>query len=119
MNNSDTHKPTNPHTPFAPLLLTLIGLLVLLAWNLRVTILQTANLQIAKAQLGQASLQSQQTEAKLQSMLTDLLALAATEKDPDAAAIVKRYGIKQNGPAAAAAKPESRNAKSETNPKSE
>jgi hypothetical protein len=31
-------------------------------------------------------------------MLTDLLALAATEKDPDAAAIVKRYGIKQNSP---------------------
>jgi hypothetical protein len=31
-------------------------------------------------------------------MLTDLLTLAATEQDPDAAAIVKRYGIKQNVP---------------------
>jgi hypothetical protein len=101
MNNTPT--PTNPHTPtlysaFAPILLILIGLLVLLSWNLRGIAQQTANLQIAKAQLGQATLQSAQTEEKLKAMLTDLLALAATEKDPDAAAIVKRYGIKQNVP---------------------
>jgi hypothetical protein len=94
---------TNPHTPtlysaFAPLLITLIGLLVLLSWNLRGIAQQTANLQIAKAQLGQATLQSAQTEEKLKAMLTELLALAVTEKDPDAAAIVKRYGIKQNVP---------------------
>ena len=75
---------------------TLIGLLVLLTWNLRGVAQQTSNLQIAKAQLGQATFQSAQTEEKLKAMLTDLLALAATEKDPDAAAIVKRYGIKQH-----------------------
>ena len=101
MNNTPT--PTHPHTPtlysaFSALLITLIGLLVLLSWNLRGVAQQTANLQIAKAQLGQATLQSAQTEEKLKAMLTDLLALAATEQDPDAAAIVKRYGIKQNVP---------------------
>ena len=94
MNNADTPTPTHSHTPFAPLLITLIGLIVLLAWNLRITLIQTSNLQIAQAQLGQASLQSAQTEEKLKAMLTDLLVLAPT--DPDAAAIVKRYGIKQN-----------------------
>jgi hypothetical protein len=91
MNNSDTPK---LYSPFAPLLLALIGLLVLLSWNLRLTLLQTSNLQTAKFQVWQASLQSQQTEEKLKAMLTDLLTLAPD--NPDAAAIVKRYGIKQN-----------------------
>ena len=98
MNNS--HTPA-PYSAFAPLLLTLIGLIVLLTWNLRGIAQQTSNLQTAKFQLGQASLQSAQTEEKLKAMLADLLVLAATEKDSDAAAIVKRYGIKQNGPIAA------------------
>lgn len=99
MNN--THTPTHPLTPtlytaFAPLLVTLIGLIVLLGWNLRITILQRSNLQAAKFQIWQTTLQSQQTEEKLKAMLTDLLALAATEKDPDALAIARRYNIKQN-----------------------
>ncbi len=99
MNNADTRVSPASYSAFTPLLIALIGLLVLLSWNLRITLIQTSNLQIAKAQLGQASLQSAQTEEKLKAMLTDLLVLAPD--NPDAAAIVKRYGIKQNGPIAA------------------
>jgi len=100
MTNGDTRTSAAPatYTSFAPLLLTLIGLIVFLFWNLRGIAQQTSIFQTAKAQLGQATLQSTQTEEKLKAMLTDLLALATTEKDPDAAAIVKRYGIKQNSP---------------------
>jgi hypothetical protein len=100
MDNGDTRVSPAPYSAFAPLLIALIGLIVLLSWNLRLTLRQTSNLQIAKAQLGQVSLQSAQTEEKLKAMLTDLLVLAPDNSD--AADIVKRYGIKQNGPIAAA-----------------
>ncbi len=103
MTNSHTPTPTHSHTPspvtytsFAPLLLTLIGLVVLLSWNLFATIQQTSNLQTLKFQVWQATLQSTQAEEKLQAMLSDVIDLAA--KDADAAAIVKRYNIKQNLP---------------------
>ena len=87
---------------FAPLLITLIGLIVFLAWNLRVAIVQTRNLRVAEIQVRQASIQSAQTEEKLKAMLTDLLVLVPT--DPDAAAIARRYRITQNAPAAAGEK---------------
>ena len=92
--HSHTHTPTHSYTPFSPLLLTLIGLLVLLTWNLRGIVIQTSNLQTAKFQVWQATIQSAQTETKLQAMLTDLIELGS--EDPAAAVIVKRYGIKQN-----------------------
>ena len=94
MNSDDTRTSPAAYSAFVPVLLALIGLIVLLTWNLRLTILQTRNLQTAKFQVWQATLQSAQTEEKLKAMLTDLLALAP--ENPDAAAIVKRYGIKQN-----------------------
>jgi hypothetical protein len=102
---TNTPTPTHSHTPtlysaFSPLLLTLIGLLVLLSWNLRGIVIQTSNLQTAKFQVWQATIQSAQTETKLQAMLTDLIELGS--EDPAAAVIVKRYGIKQNAPPAAA-----------------
>ena len=102
MNNTPTHShPPATFTPFAPLLLVLIGLLVLLTWNLRGIVIQAANLETAKFQVWQATLQSAQTETKLQAMLTDLIELGS--EDPAAAAIVKRYGIKQNAPLTAPA----------------
>ena len=102
MNNT----PTPTHTPtlysaFAPLLLILVGLIVLLTWNLRGIVIQAANLETAKFQVWQATLQSAQTETKLQAMLTDLIELGS--EDPTAAAIIKRYGIKQNAPLTAPA----------------
>jgi hypothetical protein len=74
---------------------------VLLTWNLRGIVIQTSNLQTAKFQVWQATIQSAQTETKLQAMLTDLIELGS--EDPAAAVIVKRYGIKQNAPPAAPA----------------
>ncbi len=90
------------YSPFVPLLLTVISLVVVLGWTMGVTIRQTNNLQSLKFQVWHASAQSVQAEEKLKAMLSDLIDLAET--DSAAAAIVKRYKIKQN--AAAPAVPE-------------
>ena len=82
------------HSAFVPLLLALIALITILAWTLFVAARQTSNLQSVKFQVWQATAQSVQSEQKIKAMLSDLVELAV--QDPKAAAIVKRYKIKQN-----------------------
>jgi hypothetical protein len=52
---------------------------------------------LLKVQVGQAAAQSAQAEQKLKAMLSDLMELAT--QDAVAAAIIRKYQIKQNAPA--------------------
>ena len=105
--NSDTTKDVAPsatgasartYSAFWPLLLALVAFILILSWNVCVTVRQNSNLQNLKFQVWQATAQSAQAEQKLKAILSDLVALSA--QDPEAAAIVKKYKITQNGPAA-------------------
>lgn len=87
------------HNAFVPLLLALIAFILILGWTLTVTIRQASSLQGLKFQVWQATTQSAQAEEKLKGMLSELVDLAS--EDPAAAAIVKRYKIKQNAPVVA------------------
>ena len=108
MNNNTTKNmapvasESKTYSVFWPLTLALVSLIVLLSWNLFVTIRQNEGLQVAKYQVWQASAQSVQAEQKLKSMLSDLMDLAP--QDAEAARIIKKYKITQNSPAAAAPK---------------
>jgi hypothetical protein len=81
-------------TPFWPLVLLALSMATFLGWQVMLSQRQhTALLQLA----GQQTLlvgQAKQTESRLQAMMMDLLTLSKT--DPNAKAIVNKFGIKYN-----------------------
>ena len=90
----DNQPVVKSYSPFLPVVLIALGVVILLSWNLMLAIKQHSNgLRIN----GQQELQlAQATNAaeKLQAMMTDLIDLAKT--DTDAETIVKRYKIAYN-----------------------
>ena len=109
--NSDSSR----MSPFLPTLLLAISLVMVLGWNLNVSVRQAAGARQMRLQQEQAAGQVVQTEAKLKAMLTGLVDLA--KDDPDAQAIVERYGIRQNAPSGAAAAADPKEPKAAAEPK--
>jgi hypothetical protein len=92
MNMSETSNTT--FSPFWPLCLMALSLVIILGWQLVAGIQQyRGSLQLVDQQAVLAK-QAVQTESKLQSMMTDLLLLAKT--DTQAQAIVAKYRITLN-----------------------
>jgi hypothetical protein len=92
MNMSETSNTT--FSPFWPLCLMALSLVIILGWQLVAGIQQyRGSLQLVDQQAVLAK-QAVQTESKLQSMMTDLLLLAKT--DTEAQTIVAKYRIKMN-----------------------
>jgi len=86
--------PTATFSPFWPLCLMALSLVIILGWQLNVGVQQyIASLRLVEQQVLIAQ-QAAQTESKLQSMMSDLLLLAKT--DTEAQAIVAKYRIKLN-----------------------
>jgi hypothetical protein len=96
--DSLTNKPENgaaSFSAFLPLCLLSLSLVIILGWQMTVSVQQyIATIRMADQQ-GVMADQAAQTERKLQAMMTDLLQLANT--DPEAKAIVTKYRIKMNG----------------------
>lgn len=82
------------YSPFWPLCLMALSLIIILGWQLTAGIQQyLGSLQMVDQQAVLAN-QAAQTESKLQSMMSDLLLLAKT--DAEAQAIITKYRIKLN-----------------------
>ena len=99
----NTHEMENPSfSPFWPVCLMGISLVVFLAWQMTAAVQQ----YIALLRLGDHQVvlqnQAQEAETKLKETMVDLILLAKT--DPEAKAIVTKHGIKYN-PNEADAKP--------------
>jgi hypothetical protein len=89
-----TESPTPTFSPFWPLCLMALSLVIILGWQLTIGVQQyIASLRMADQQAVIAN-QAVQTESKLQAMMTDLLLLAKT--DTEAQTIVTKYRIKMN-----------------------
>jgi hypothetical protein len=92
MNMSESSN--TPFSPFWPLCLMALSLVIILGWQLIAGIQQyRTSLQIVDRQALLAN-QAAQTESKLQAMMADLLLLAKT--DTEAQMIVSKYRIKLN-----------------------
>lgn len=92
MNMSESYR--NTYSPFWPLCLMALSLIIILGWQLTAGIQQyLGSLQMVEQQAVLAN-QAAQTESKLQSMMSDLLLLAKT--DAEAQAIITKYRIKLN-----------------------
>ena len=83
---------------FIPLVILAISMIVLLGWQVSMTSSQRTMLENALTRGEAGVTQAQQVRATVQKLATDLLEAAQT--DDTAAQIVKKYNIKQNGPAA-------------------
>jgi len=81
-------------SPFWPLCLMALSLVIILGWQLAAGIQQYRGLLQMADQQAVLAKQAAQTESKLQSMMTDLLLLAKT--DTEAQTIVTKYRIKLN-----------------------
>lgn len=93
-----------------PIVLLGVSLAAILVWQIVVTLHQRTGMYEAKRQLGAAIQtredlvkQSNQLQAKLQTLVIDLLALA--QRDEKAKAIVQKYNIQQTAPTAPALPP--------------
>lgn len=85
---------TNLFTPFWPLCMMAVSLAVFMGWQVTMATRQyIALLRLADQQTFMAG-QAVQAESKLQAMMIDLLELS--KRDPDARAIVNKYGVKFN-----------------------
>ena len=92
--------PCAPSNPFGPLVLLAVSLTLVLGWNVAQAWQQhNAGKQALNQQIGLLK-QAATTERNLQVMLTDLVNLART--DSQARAIVDKFQIKYNEPAAPA-----------------
>lgn len=81
-------------SPFGPLCLMALSLIIILGWQLTVGIEQyLGSIRMVDQQAAIAN-QAAQTESKLQAMMTDLLLLAKT--DTEAQTIISKYNIKLN-----------------------
>lgn len=86
-----------PSDPFLPIILLAISIVAFFSWQLKGISDQRNALQNTIARLQEPTKQSQQVQSSLQQIATDLLDLAKT--DPQAKAVVDKYGIRQNAPA--------------------
>lgn len=86
--------------PFLPILLLALSIFVLLTWEMTVAVQQhMAGLRVADQQQ-QDFAKAATIENRLRQILQDLVELG--ERNPDAAIIVKRYGISFGGSAGGA-----------------
>jgi|APCry1669188910_1035180.scaffolds.fasta_scaffold08753_3 hypothetical protein len=88
-------------TPFWPLGLMAISLVVFLGWQVVAAAQQYISLVRLSDQQAVLTSQATQAETKLQTMMMDLLKLSLS--NPEAKAIVNKYGIKFNSTAQSAA----------------
>lgn len=96
--NHPAEKPAH-FTPFWPVCLVAISLVVFLGWQVTVAAQQyIALVRLADQQTALAN-QAVQAEVKLQAMMMDLLMLSLS--NPQAKAIVNKHGVKFNPPASA------------------
>ena len=87
-------------SPFIPLLLLSVSLLIFLFWQVGTLSGQRTNLQNLINNQQAAVEQSHQVQANLEKIVNDLL-LLAQDGDADAKAITTKFGIsRQGGPAA-------------------
>ncbi len=94
-------EPKVTFSPFAPLLVLLISVIVVLTWNVAAAVQQRmAGVRITDQQIQQMT-QAVEVEGKLRQIMADLVLLAG--KDPEAAAITRKYSITFNSPAPAKA----------------
>lgn len=87
-----------PSNPFLPILLVAASIALLLVWQVKNISQQRTGLQSAIFQMQEPAKQSQQVQGSLQKLVVGLLDLA--QSDQQAKAVVDKYGIKQNAPAA-------------------
>ena len=86
-----------PMDAFVPLALLSISFIVLLGWQMSMSATQKSLMENAITRQEPAVTQSQQVQASVTKLVTDLLQAAQT--DDRAKAIVAKYKIQQNGPA--------------------
>ncbi|MDA0576793.1 MAG: hypothetical protein O3B24_01705 [Verrucomicrobia bacterium] len=98
MNRNPQPAPLPTFSAFWPLCLLGASLFIFLGWQLTESIRQNQQLAIATKQQEALAGRAAQTESQLQSIMMDLLSLAST--DDEAKAIVTKYGIRFNPPAA-------------------
>lgn len=91
------------YSGFWPLVMVASSIIVILGWNLVMALQQRSDAARVHVQQEVLAAQATQAEARLKAMMDDLLELSKT--DPEAVAIVKKYGIKYNPPAQGAAAP--------------
>ena len=96
MNTPSTDK---VYSPFWPLALLAISLIVVFGWNAYQASDQRSTLTRMLYQQEVLVVQGRQAEEKFKAMLDELVTLSRT--DPEAAAIVKKYNIQINQPQAA------------------
>jgi hypothetical protein len=91
MDTSSTPSQSSGHSPFVPVLLVELALIVVLAWQFANASRQRSALrQIEQSRAGMVE-QSRAVQGDLQRLASGLLDLAQT--DPDARELVQRYGI--------------------------
>jgi hypothetical protein len=98
----------NHHSPFWPLTVGILTLIVLLGWQLNFTFQARSNMQkqieAQKDNVTQAAESAKKIQGELEGIVNDLLKLAETE--PAARVVVDKYQIRRNADAAPeAAKP--------------
>lgn len=77
--------------------LGLVALVILLAWQLALSVEARGNLARSIQQLQPAVGQSQKVQGGAMKLLDDLIALS--DKNPNAKAVVQKYGIQRNATA--------------------
>ena len=82
---------------FIPLVLLSVSFIVLLGWQVKMSSTQKSQIENAITRQEPAVNQSQQVQASVTKLVTDLLQAAQT--DEAAKAIVTKYKIQQNAPA--------------------
>ena len=83
-------------SPFLPLTLVALSMVILLAWQSTSAFQQRRSLVQLQDRQNQVAAQAAQAEAQLQSLMMDLLELAKT--DEDAQTIAAKYNIKFSPP---------------------
>jgi hypothetical protein len=89
-----------PMDAFIPLVLLSVSFIILLAWQVKMSSTQKELFENAITRQEPAVNQSQQVQASVTKLVTDLLEAAQT--DDTAKAIVTKYKIQQNAPPAPA-----------------
>ncbi len=90
---------TSPSSPFIPVLLLSISIVLLLIWQFIIAWNTRGNLRTQFEQRKPLVTQSELVQGNVQKLVNDLLDLSTT--DADAKKVVDKYNIRRNAPAAA------------------
>jgi hypothetical protein len=90
---------SSPRSAFLPLTLVSASLLIILSWQIYLSLQTRSNARAQFEQRKQLVEQSTKVQGGLENLLNDLLTLAETDKD--AKAVVDKYQIRRNAPPSA------------------